>query len=210
MYVLQGGRAAQQRFYDHQLDKLRSQGLPLRLSSTNAEEAAITLVELDSPTLRVVPDSERLWISPRTPRTLQVKTDYETIPAGTPSTQATVNAETTLSSGTHSSSSVTPEAEEQGEDEHKNHATDATERQSHVLPPLRSNSPHPVRCRCGVQGDGNLMTDGLNTLECHMCHTYSHFACQRHGRANDLSPEEDFECDACLGLDTGLPPTAKQ
>ncbi len=62
-------------------------------------------------------------------------------------------------------------------------------------------SPHPVHRRCGVKGDGRLMTDGLNMVQCSICQKYSHFACQQNGRANKLPPRTDFICDSCSGRD---------
>lgn len=194
LYVLKHGRDAQKRFYEHQLEDLESQDLDISLTSRNVNEIPVARISVDNPFLRVIPDSERLWISPRQPSQLVARTDYESLP---PEEKFIDLAGSSLSSSSTSALSIDLQ-------------DPAARGESNVVEDHRSRSPHPVRCRCGVLGDGNLMIDGLNTVECHICKTFSHIACQRHGRANDLAPGEDFECDECLGLDTGLPPSDKQ
>ncbi|KAI9069786.1 hypothetical protein FKP32DRAFT_1586626 [Trametes sanguinea] len=57
----------------------------------------------------------------------------------------------------------------------------------------------PVRCRCGVSGDGNdkQVLDGLAAIRCDSCGNWSHVSCQFHGRATSLRKEDLFECDDC-------------
>ncbi|KAF9032059.1 hypothetical protein BJ165DRAFT_1358081 [Panaeolus papilionaceus] len=63
--------------------------------------------------------------------------------------------------------------------------------------PLSSFS---LDCLCGVHGDGNLhynpMVNGP-AIQCDDCKGWSHIACQRNGRASNLSAKESFICDNC-------------
>lgn len=63
-------------------------------------------------------------------------------------------------------------------------------------------SVYSMNCRCGVQGDGNLLMgpggDDQATIVCIRCDDWSHIACQREGRATGLGPNVSFMCDGCV------------
>jgi hypothetical protein len=71
---------------------------------------------------------------------------------------------------------------------------------SHILP---SSSPpdseFQLNCRCGFHGDGNKLhrKEEGTAIQCDECKDWSHVACQRNGRANDLTAKDTFICDLC-------------
>jgi hypothetical protein len=65
-------------------------------------------------------------------------------------------------------------------------------------------SPMPMDCRCGAEGDGNILADELTTIECSRCHHWSHIACQRNGSASNLQESDQWLCYACNINDTLL------
>lgn len=65
----------------------------------------------------------------------------------------------------------------------------------------RSPSPFPLHCRCGVRGNANWIDDGLPAIQCYTCEQWSHVACQRLGRADNLKKGDIFTCDECNGED---------
>ena len=68
--------------------------------------------------------------------------------------------------------------------------------------PSLLNSEFTVNCRCGANGDGNVMyqsSDGDDgaAVQCDECDEWSHIACQRDGRASLLKEKDRFICDGC-------------
>ncbi|KAF5329617.1 hypothetical protein D9619_009245 [Psilocybe cf. subviscida] len=67
-------------------------------------------------------------------------------------------------------------------------------------PPLPSKSFN-INCRCGCQGDGNVLYlsefEGP-PIQCKRCRSWSHAACQRNGRGDRLGKSDSFFCDICL------------
>lgn len=61
------------------------------------------------------------------------------------------------------------------------------------------DSPFNIKCRCGLQGDGNVYYDKKEgeAVLCTECEHWSHIACQRNGRASKLRAKEAFFCDFC-------------
>jgi hypothetical protein len=61
------------------------------------------------------------------------------------------------------------------------------------------NSDFDVNCRCGAKGDGNIVfyQGGGEVVQCDECKDWSHIACQRNGRASNLTKNEQFFCDSC-------------
>lgn len=69
----------------------------------------------------------------------------------------------------------------------------------------RSPSPMPMDCRCGSQGDGNVLADGLTTIQCDTCGHWSHIACQRYGSASRLAKNARWRCYLCDVQNTLIP-----
>lgn len=208
VYQLSRGREAQQEFYRHQLSLLRRHHPMVSISTDNVEHLPDAIISLKHDTLVVVDDEDRLWYSPTSSRQRAGKTDYNTIaPRQKTRTQPTLHQASSSASLSPSSSSVSdsPELPSSSGSSVSPDPPRPAEDISETHQKQRECSPHPVRCRCGRQGDGNLMTDRLNTIRCMTCGTYSHLACQRQGRANHLPPGGNFECDECLGYDVMLP-----
>ena len=83
---------------------------------------------------------------------------------------------------------------------HGNHSPS----QSNSLP----DSEFTVNCRCGVNGDGNVLYrtgDEGAAVKCEECGDWSHIACQRDGRASVLKKKNKFICDFCDALDVLRP-----
>lgn len=61
------------------------------------------------------------------------------------------------------------------------------------------NSLFSINCRCGMVGDGNILycQDDGEAIQCDICEEWSHIACQRDGRADNLSKTDKFMCDFC-------------
>jgi hypothetical protein len=68
---------------------------------------------------------------------------------------------------------------------------------------LLSNDPFEFSCRCGARGDGNVLSNGEDCVQCEQCYNWSHIACQR-GRVNEKAA---FICDCCSGFKALLPST---
>ncbi|KAI0754058.1 hypothetical protein C8Q80DRAFT_1246645 [Daedaleopsis nitida] len=196
-YHLRGGTTTQQQLYDYQLTQL---SLVHNIASTSHSLAAIASTHLtfERENMAVVPNHMRPWLSP-TSASRGRFIDYEQ----TPSENIHDRYSKPISTGSESTAESAP----------PNLSVNIPARSPIVSPPPQSSldlhlpipmchlSPHPVRCRCGVEGDGNLMTDGLNTVRCDTCLNWSHFACQRNGRANNLAITAVFTCDECTGRD---------
>ncbi|KIM36004.1 hypothetical protein M413DRAFT_14221 [Hebeloma cylindrosporum] len=83
-------------------------------------------------------------------------------------------------------------------------AQDGLESEDEMVAPIASqvslpDSDFALNCRCGATGDGNLVyhqQDG-EVVQCDECRDWSHIACQRHGRASNLLPKDQFLCDDC-------------
>jgi hypothetical protein len=71
--------------------------------------------------------------------------------------------------------------------------TEITEAES---PP---DSPFKIKCRCGLEGDGNVYYDENEgeAVLCTECECWSHIACQTNGRASKLRAKDAFFCDFC-------------
>lgn len=73
-------------------------------------------------------------------------------------------------------------------------------------------SEFPFTCRCGAIGDGHLLSDMEEAIQCKQCETWSHVACQRGARASNLRSNQNFSCDTCNPpkLVANLPKTSKR
>ena len=76
---------------------------------------------------------------------------------------------------------------------------------SSTKPPSVTTSDFPFHCRCGISGDGNIISNSLPAIQCHECENWSHISCQRAGRASGLAKKAKFQCDDCLPLQR-MPP----
>ena len=218
VYRLQRGRAAQEEFLQHQLNILRTEYPMVQISSDALSDISHAEFSLLGDEIALVPDSQRVWYSAQSRRRRE-EIDYRTAtPEPLPELKQPPQKRTkphVSFAGDEVSCSLnnehltialsTLDAPDDSEPPLFPKSPHSTVLPSTTVPQQREGSPHPVRCRCGGHGDGNLMIDGLDTVLCHLCETYSHIACQRNGRANHLPPGVDFECDECLGLDTNLP-----
>lgn len=77
----------------------------------------------------------------------------------------------------------------------------------HLPSPAKSSLSLPdslftMNCRCGVQGDGNVLyrEEEGTAVQCDECRDWSHIACQRNGRASLLGNKDKFICDFCDAL----------
>lgn len=62
------------------------------------------------------------------------------------------------------------------------------------------DSQFNLDCRCGINGDGNRFYDPHiygTAIQCNQCKDWSHVACQRDGRASNLTSKDKFWCDNC-------------
>ena len=212
VYHLVGGRVSQEKLYHHQLSTLQKHHPMVRISSTTLDDIALSTLSLEGDNLQVVPEAERLWYSPSSPNKMKNKIDYCTVlptaePLGTRSrTRNTRLPRTSTPSSDYSGSSyVTVHTSSVLSEDASQSSSQNAEGVTTQTLTICQASPHPVQCRCGCQGDGNLMVDGLDTVQCATCGKYSHIACQRRGRANHIPSGQDFECSECLGEDNGLP-----
>jgi hypothetical protein len=68
------------------------------------------------------------------------------------------------------------------------------------------DSPFNIKCRCGLEGNGNVYYDEKEgeAVMCNECAHWSHVACQRNGRASKLRVKEAFFCDLCRAWAPGM------
>lgn len=186
----------------------------VRISSENIDDISLATLSLEGDRLAKYSEADRLWYSAAALNQRTIKIDYHTLPTAaslsmqTPGTGSRRSRHPfppspSPSSNTASSQYVSCEHSSKSESVNEESRSDSNLTS-------RSASPHPIQCRCGAQGDGNLMIDGLDTVLCVTCGKYSHIACQRSGRANHIPSGEDFECSECLGEDSGLPGAISQ
>ena len=84
--------------------------------------------------------------------------------------------------------------------------TSKTEITHLTAPDSPPDSPFNIKCRCGLEGDGNVYYDEKEgeAVLCTECGHWSHIACQRNGRASKLRAKEAFFCDLCQGWAPGM------
>ncbi|KAG2140158.1 hypothetical protein DEU56DRAFT_735326 [Suillus clintonianus] len=64
-----------------------------------------------------------------------------------------------------------------------------------VKPPPLSQE-YEFYCRCGSREHGDLQQESEVAIQCDNCERWSHVACQRDGRASNLTKKQSFYCDA--------------
>ncbi len=203
VYRMRGGRETQEQLHRYQLLSLQ-RNHQITFSSHSLHDIASTRISLQCDNTYVLPERYRLWYSPGH-KERQSRIDYDTQPSPSMSSpHPTSHSHTPLSAPTSNNSETSLKAPQAlskpSSDDDPLPGSDVPESDEEPGPLLqRHQSPHPVRCRCGVQGDGNRMTDGLQTIQCDVCDLWSHISCQRDGRANNITRKDAFECDECSG-----------
>lgn len=175
VYCLRGGHKAQQKFYEGRISSIEEVH-SLKFSSETLE----TLAEISytNDDLVPMPNSDRYWM-----KNPYMKRRTEYITSNKRSISPSLSAEIVdVKPGPHSPSLEPPSLHP-----------------SPVLSPAPSiaESYFPFNCRCGVQGNGNII-DHRNgpAVMCATCEDWSHIACQREGRASNLGKKQ-FVCDFC-------------
>jgi hypothetical protein len=170
-YCLRGGLMAQKKFFEIRTKEYASK-YHLYFSEKNLND--LSTVSYHHESQHEMPAKDRIWMKdPERPGT----TEYI---SGKPHILAS-----TAEDG--------PESEEETEPLVPNttHASKSPE----SLP----DSDFDLNCRCGMTGNGNVVyhqEDG-EVVQCNDCRDWSHIACQRDGRATNLSKNKPFFCDTC-------------
>jgi hypothetical protein len=89
---------------------------------------------------------------------------------------------------------------------------------SQLIHPTPTPSPSEdwvYDCRCGINGPGQSHEVNEPLVFCESCDTWSHIACQRDGRASNMSGKTPFGCDNCFpplrnSVSTLLPATRRR
>jgi hypothetical protein len=210
VYYLRGGAKAQQRFYSDRIQALD------RIHHINVHPSDVTVAaQATFSKFGVVsmPNKDRYWmIDPyKTSLTEYIQSDVKVLSTETKHPKIeelfkdNIHAE-----GETSDDSVThvlkPKKKVQfclridSDSENETIGHVATDKDAEISEAMSESDPFEFSCRCGARGNGHILSNGENCVQCDACNNWSHVACQR-GRVDE---KRSFVCQDCGGF--GLHP----
>lgn len=223
IYLLEGGTQAQETFLERQLRAVDDL-LHLSLSSTDLASLPAALVSLNEPGTHLVPDSERTWCSePHLRDFAEYSTDESTAvepvahqkSKAPPKPRRKLQASQAPGDDLKSMYKDLPSSSSRAKHRHLDQPehdegpkqdvlaidSDPEPGISPSLPgnhdPSDESSDFILDCRCGAQGDGRKLGNGLDVIECSSCKHWSHQSCQRGGCEAFVLAKEPFLCAMC-------------
>jgi hypothetical protein len=184
-YLLRGGRKAQDKFFELQTSALTDK-FNFHFSTSNLDK--LFSVTHQSDEFAKLESKQRTWLfNPFKSMTLEY---------------VSRNPPLSPTDNTVTDGSLEPESEEEmvprkpGPQNNPQHiSVTASESKSSL-----ADSLFGLDCRCGIVGDGNIRYQADQhgeAIQCDECKNWSHIACQRDGRASNLSINSAFICDFC-------------
>ncbi|KAF4618104.1 hypothetical protein D9613_012649 [Agrocybe pediades] len=185
-YSLRGGLGAQEAFYKSRLDIISTK-FNLHFSTRSLDN--LPTISYSGKDLLLMDQADRFWLS---------------------SSEGSRQSYNEYVSKTHSTAPLirhhSPESEEETRPANRPRSLSTAvvnPRKSHPIPVANTQKSHPpsvISCRCGLVGNPLEVDDPIlygPLIQCDECGEMQHIACQRDGRAYDLSKKEKFVCDTC-------------